>query len=448
MKKKDNVAQKNYRMRTAMVDGNYDSKHWEYDHHLVPPISSSVAYRLSSVHRGEEGFRHFGEAVDLQNEPIFVYDRLDEPLSGMLEEKLAYAESGDMAVTFATGMAAISAALSALTRQGDEIVAHNTLYGCTYSLLSHWLPKHGIQTKFVDLKSREQLLSAITSRTRVVYLETPVNPTLDIIDIGAIKDGISKANATKSEDEKIVIIVDNTFATPFCQRPLTLGADIVVHSLTKNIAGFGTDMGGAVIAASKYQRDLLLYRKDFGGVLAPRSAWPILVYGLPTLAARMVNQQKSAIHIARFLEKHPLVKRVLYPGLKSFPQKQLAELQMVSYDGRFAPGSILYFELKADTSTEGEKTAEFFIDDVARTSRCINLAVSLGQVRTLIEAPYSMTHSALPADFKDSIGISPSGIRLSLGLEDWHDIEADLKSSLDRTETMLKFDFHATDPCS
>lgn len=446
MKKKEKSDRKNYRMRSAMVDGNYDSKHWEYDHHLVPPISSSVAYRLSSVHRGEEGFAHFGEVADLQNDPIFVYDRLDEPLRGMLEEKLAYAESGDIAVSFATGMAAISAALSILTRQGDEIVAHNTLYGCTFSLLSYWFPKYGIETKFVDLRSSENLLSSITSRTRVVYLETPVNPTLDIINIRALKDCVSEVNRTRADHEKIVIIVDNTFATPFCQRPLTLGADIVVHSLTKNIAGFGTDMGGAVIAASKYQRDLLLYRKDFGSVLAPRSAWPILVYGLPTLAARMVNQQKSAIHIARFLEKHPLVKRVLYPGLKSFPQRQLAELQMLSYDGRFAPGSILYFELDTGTGTEGEKTAEFFIDDVARSSRCINLAVSLGQVRTLIEAPYSMTHSALPADFKDSIGISPSGIRLSLGLEDWHDIEADLKSSLDRTETMLKLHSHASFP--
>ena len=437
MNRKGRRNRQDYRMRSAMIDGCYDSRHWEYDHHLIPPISSSVAFRLSSLHRGEEGFARFGDGEDIGAETIFVYDRLDDPLLGMLEEKLAYAEGGEVAVSFASGMSAISAALGVLTKQTDEVIAHNMLYGCTYSLLSHWLPRYGIQTKFVDLKSTSDLNSALSEKTKVVYLETPVNPTLDLIDIGAIKNWLGNINKDRAEDRKVLLVVDNTFATPYCQRPLSLGADLVVHSLTKNIAGFGTEMGGAVIGPAKYLRDLLLYRKDFGGVLSPKSAWTILVYGLPTLAARMVNQQKSAQHIARFLESHPLVKRVLYPGLKSFPQWELAQSQMVSPDGKFSPGSVLYFELDSEKFTDAPKAVEFFIDDLANNSRCITLAVSLGQVRTLIEAPYSMTHSSLPAQFKNSIGVSACGLRLSLGLEDWHDIENDLKVALGRTADLI-----------
>ncbi|HIA51476.1 MAG TPA: PLP-dependent transferase [Candidatus Melainabacteria bacterium] len=432
MAKNKEQNQANYNMRTRMIDGSYGSKHWEYNHHIVPPMSASCAYRLDNVQRGAEGFAHFANPEDIDSLPIFIYDRLDEPARGMLEEKLACAEGGDIAVCFATGMAAISAAIGVTTKHGDEIVAHHTLYGCTYSLFANWLPRQGITTSFVDLKDPSAFWSSITCNTRVVYLETPVNPTLDILDIASIKKSISDVNATRPKGREILLIVDNTFATPFCQRPLQFGADMVVQSLTKNIGGFGTDMGGAVIASAKYQRDLLLYRKDFGGVLSPKGAWPILVYGLPTLAARMVNQQKSAMKIAHFLEGHPMIEKVIYPGLESFPQRELARKQMFSYDGTFAPGTVIYFVLKGNQG-RAQKAAEIFINVVAKNSRCITLAVSLGQIRTLIEAPYSMTHAALPDDLKNAIGISPGGIRLSLGLEDWHDIIADLSRALEET---------------
>jgi cystathionine beta-lyase/cystathionine gamma-synthase len=345
----------------------------------------------------------------------------------MLEENLAYAEGGETAVCFATGMAAISAALGVTVKTHEEIVAHHVLYGCTYSLLTNWLPRYGIRTRFVDLTKPQGLHAALTDRTRVVYFETPVNPTLQLIDIAAIRHVMDKAN--QGQKQPLRMIVDNTFATPYCQRPLDHGADIVVHSLTKDIGGFGTDMGGVVIAPRDLHGLLMFYRKDFGGVLSAKNAWTFLVYGLPTLATRMVNQQKSAMKIAQFLEQHPQVACVSYPGLESFPQRALALRQMVDYLGRFAPGSMLYFTLKEEQG--GNRRAEAFIDYIAEHSYTITLAVSLGQIKTLIENPYAMTHAALPEEEKLARGIEPGGIRLSVGLEDWHDIIEDLEQALD-----------------
>jgi methionine-gamma-lyase len=187
--------------------------------------------------------------------------------------------------------------------------------------------------------------------------------------------------------------------------------------------------GGAVIAPRELHSLLMFYRKDFGGVLSSKSAWTFLVYGLPTLATRMINQQKSALKIAQFLEQHPQVARVSYPGLESFPQRSLALRQMVDDQGRFAPGSMIYFTLREQGG--GNRRAEAFIDYIAEHSYTITLAVSLGQIKTLIENPYGMTHAAVPEEVKLQRGIEPGGIRLSVGLEDWHDIIEDLARALD-----------------
>jgi cystathionine beta-lyase/cystathionine gamma-synthase len=423
-----------YRMRTHLIHGNFESKKWDYDHHVVPPMSSSATYRLSSAHRGAQGFFEFaGESMDfVKHVPIYIYDRLDEPTRGMLEENLAYAEGGEMCVTFATGMAAISAVLGMLCEAGHEIVAHQILYGCTYSLVTHWLPRFGIQAKFINLQNENELRRAITSKTRVVYFETPVNPDLSLIDIAAVRRVVDEINHERPGEKQITIVVDNTFATPYCQRPLSLGADFSVHSLTKDIGGFGTDMGGAVIGPCKFYSPLMLYRKDFGGVLSPKSAWNFLVYGLPTLSTRMINQQKTAHKVARFLQEHPKVARVVYPGLESHPQFELAKQQMVNYEGRFSPGAMIYFVLKGGTNGNGAAArGEKFIDYIAEHAYTITLAVSLGQIKTLIESPYSMTHSALPEEEKRKLGMEPGGIRLSIGLEDWHDLIEDLREALE-----------------
>jgi len=424
-----------YRMRTHMIHGNFESKRWDYDHHVNPPMSASAMYRMSSAQRGAQGFFEFAnETIDeTRHIPIYIYDRLEEPSRGMLEENLAYAERGDMCLTFATGMAAISAAVCILCEQGHEIVAHQVTYGCTYSLLANWLPRFGVQTKWIDVNDEEALRRAISPQTRVVYFETPVNPTLEIIDIARVRKTVDAINEKRPEEQQVKIVVDNTFATPYCQRPLELGADFSVHSLTKGISGFGTDMGGAVIGAKKHYSRLLMYRKDFGGVLSPKSAWVFLVYGLPSLATRFANQIKTAGHVAKFLREHPKVAKVTYPGFEDHPQYPAAKRQMRTAEGKFAPGNMVYFTIKdAEVAGGQSPKVENFIDYLADHAYCITLAVSLGYMKTLVENAYSMTHSALPEAEKRKMGMEPGGIRLSIGLEDWHDIIEDLRDGLER----------------
>ncbi|MHC4225585.1 MAG: aminotransferase class I/II-fold pyridoxal phosphate-dependent enzyme, partial [Planctomycetota bacterium] len=254
-------------LRSRLIHGKFHTARWDFTHHIIPPISSTAAFRLDTTARGARGFQQFAAPTSQkeESEPIYIYDRLDEPTRGMLEDNLAVAEGGETSVTFASGMAAISGALLVLLKSGDRILAHERLYGCTYSLFKNWLPRFGIQTDLVDLTDPDAVARALRKRPKVVYFETPVNPTMEQIDIRAIRRAIGR--------RKISIVVDNTFATPFCQRPLKLGADIVIHSLTKHLSGFGTDLGGVVVAAKKYEPNLFLIRKDFGGVLAGRNAW-------------------------------------------------------------------------------------------------------------------------------------------------------------------------------
>jgi methionine-gamma-lyase len=423
-----------YKVRTRLIHGTSKSPRWDYSHHVVPPITSSATFRLSSTQRGAQGFFEFAcDKIDTTRHiPIYIYDRLDEPTRGMLEDNLALAEQGDMAVTFATGMAAISAAICSLTRMGENVVAHHTLYGCTYSLLMNWLPRQGVTSTYVNMRDIRAVEKAIKKNTRVLYFESPVNPNLEMIDIAELRALTDRLNHGRKDVEKVRIVIDNTFATPFCQRPLTLGADVVVHSLTKAIGGFGTDMGGVVIGPKWLHNTIMLYRKDFGGVLSPKAAWNVLVYGLPSLATRMANMQRSALYVAEYLEQHPKVAKVLYPGLDNFPQRDLAEKQMKDYRGKFAPGSMIYFTLKSNRGDNGP--AERFIDHIADDAYCVTLAVSLGQIKTLIENPYSMTHSSYQASAGSKgaceTSVEPGGIRLSIGLEDRDDIIADLDRSL------------------
>ncbi len=421
------------RLRTRLIHGEAHSARWDYSHHVLPPLTSSATFRLDSASRAALGFQEFAHDAGLPHEhpPIYIYDRLEEPTTAMLEDNLAAAEAGEMALTFASGMAAISAAICTAAPAGTHVIAHPVLYGCTYSLIAGWLPRFQIAHTLADLTDSVALERAIRPQTRVVYFETPVNPDMTLIDIQAVRAVVDRANARRPAAERIRIIVDNTFATPFCQRPLELGADLVCQSLTKGIGGFGTDLGGAVIGPRAYHDELIMFRKDFGGSLSPKSAWPPLVYGLPTLAARMANYQKTAMRVARFLNSHKRVERVHYPGLTTFPQYDLAQRQMRDFNGKFAPGSMLYFAVH-DPEGEG-RPAERLIDWIAEHAYSITLAVSLGQIKTLIEAPFTMTHAAMPAEEKRQRGLMPGGVRLSLGLEDWHDIIAELDEGLSQT---------------
>lgn len=423
---------KKYTRETHLIYGKAFTVKWDYNHHVVPPVSSSTTFRLDSVERGALGFAEFGNTVNLPDSepPIYIYDRLGEPNKEILEENLAAAESGETAVTFASGMAAISAVLGILTKSGDEIISHKTLYGCTFSLLNNWYPRYNIKTIKVDLTDVNNLEKAITPKTSVVYFESPANPNLDLIDIEAVVNKIREVNKLRDESSQIKIVVDNTFATPFCQRPIEWGVDFVVHSLTKNIGGFGTDMGGVVIGPRKYRDMLMLYRKDFGGVLATKSSWPIMVYGLPTLAIRMKKEISNAMKIAEYLSQHPKIDFVNYPGLPSFKYYELAKKQMVDWEGNFAPSNMIYFSIKGANPEDGKEKGKNLMNYIAKNAYTLTLAVSLGHVRTLIEHPGSMTHSMIPADEQIKEGIDPGGIRLSVGLENVDDIIKDLDEAL------------------
>jgi methionine-gamma-lyase len=411
-----------YKVTTRLVHGPEHSAKWDFSHHVTPPLSCSTTYRLDSVRRGARGFQEFGRLVEDTGEPpVYVYDRLDEPTRSILESEIADVEGGDACVTFSSGMAAISGALGSFLAAGDEVVAHPVLYGCTHSLLENWYPRLGIRARRIDLNDAASVRAAIGARTRAVYVETPVNPTLEIVDLGSLRAIVDEANRGRSAEHRVRIVVDNTFATPFGQRPISLGADVVVHSLTKNLGGFGTEVGGAVVCPKSMVAALFHYRKDFGAILSAQAAWSVLVYGLPTLALRLKRQQYTARRVAAWLEKQDVVRSVRYPGLASFPQRELAEKQMRDFDGDFAPGSMIWFQLDPD-----RVDAEEFVDEIASSAYSITLAVSLGHTKTLIEVPGRMTHSS----YAGGAAVDANAVRMSIGLESPADILGDLKAAM------------------
>ncbi len=422
-----------YRDRSVLIHGKFRSEKWDFQDHILPPITTSVAFCLRNAARGAEAFRQYANPdVDRGTaHPIYVYERLDDPCQGLLEETLAFAEKGECAVVFASGMAAIAAALGVHLRAGEHMVCHPAIYGCTYSQITRWLPRQGVACSFVPLSDPERLRAGLCRETRVVYFETPCNPTMELVDIAEVVRVVAEENEGRPEEQRVVTVVDNTFASPFAQRPLTLGVDFVVHSLTKHIGGFGATMGGAVIGPRRRETDLLMFRKDFGGSLSPDAAWHILAYGIPTLAVRMERQQTVAEAVAEYLHAHPKVKAVRYPGLPGFPQRDLALRQMRDIDGNFAPGAMLYFELKGEAD-EAYASAVRVIDALAEKALSITMSVSLGQIRTLVEHPASMTHAALSPQAQAEAGIDPGGIRLSVGIEDVRDILHDLEVALDQ----------------
>lgn len=415
-------------IRTFNVHGTEATKAWEFSHHLIPPMTASTTFRLKSLKRGADGFQLFANPEKFEkslknNEPIWIYDRLEEPTSKMLEEQLSKMENGETAVSFSSGMGAISASFLAFLKAGDKIISHNTLYGCTYSLITSWLPRFGIKNKLMnindvsaaDLKNKE---------IKALYFESVSNPSLEIIDLNRICKLVKAENKNRTVENKIKVIVDNTFATPWGLRPLDHGADIVIQSLTKNIAGFGTEMGGAVITYKKYLSPLLLIRKDIGAIMHPHSAWNIMIYGIPSQILRFETQQKNAMKIAEYLQKNPKVEKVTYPGLKSFLQYKLAQSLLRSPTGDFAPGQMLTFTLKGST-----KKTETFVNHIAQNGYSITLAVSLGLIKTLIEVPGLMTHAAVPKDKQEASGIPAKLIRMSVGIEDTADIIDDLEQA-------------------
>ncbi len=422
-----------YSIPTQLIYGEAGSTDWDYSDHVIPPLTRTSTYRLRSAERGASGFDAIGKEGDKNSEDkrIYIYGRMADPNKVMLADAIARAEEGEVAVMFATGMAAVHAAVTfPLTQKANKIISHSTIYGCSYSLFTTWFKKMGIHVDFCDLKKPDSFLDLVDEHTRVLYLESPANPTLDLLDLPEITKLVAEINKSRSEENKILTVMDNTFATPYCQRPITMGVDVVLHSLTKGLSGFGTELGGAVVTRKEFNGDLVLHRKDFGGDMSPSTAWHIHAYGIPTLSLRVPKQIANAQKIAQFLEDHPEVEQVFYPGLESFPQYELAQKVLKDYDGNFAPGFMIYFTIKAASPEASKERGKKIMNYIADNAYCITLAVSLGQLRTLIEHPGSMTHLAYSAEEQIKAGIHPGGIRLAVGIESVDDVIKDLDTAI------------------
>ena len=337
-----------------------------------------------------------------------VYARFTNPSVQMFEERLAMLEGTESCLATASGMAAITTACLGLLSQGDHIVSSKSLFGTTVQLFVSILARFGIETTFVDGPDMEQWVQAIKPNTKLFYVETPSNPLTEIVDIRAL------TNLAKSKG--IVSMVDNCFCTPALQKPIELGADIVIHSATKYLDGQGRVLGGAICGPKDLLKDKIFpVLRTAGPTLSAFNAW-ILLKGLETLNIRMQAQSQSALEIAHWLEKNPAISKVYYPGLESHPQHQLAMRQQKT------GGAIVSFELKADTEEQAKQKAWHIID----STEMISITANLGDTRTTITHPASTTHGRLSAEAQKAAGIKSGLIRLAIGLEDLGDIQKDL----------------------
>lgn len=337
----------------------------------------------------------------------FDYTRSGNPTRRAAEENIASLEGGFAAHCTATGMAAVTAVL-ALLKAGDHVITGHDIYGGTYRLMASVIANFGIDFSFVDMTDPANVQAALKSNTKMIWVETPSNPILRIFDIAAIAGIARKAGA--------ISVVDNTFLSPYFQRPLEFGIDIVVHSTTKYINGHSDVIGGAVVCSTEQLSQEVFFRVNALGLgEAPFDAWLVL-RGVKTLALRMEAHQRNAFGLAEFLESRDEVTQVYYPGLKNHPQHELAKKQMKGF------GGMLSFELdlnKVDLDT--------FFDNL----KLYSLAESLGGVESLIEPPYNMSHLSMPEDARKAAGISPGTIRVSLGIEATEDLIADMGRALD-----------------
>ena len=367
---------------------------------LTPPLHLTSTFAFETAEAGGEMFA--GERAG------HIYSRISNPTCDLLEKRVASLEGAEAGLALSSGMGAITATLWTLLSPGNEVIVDKTLYGCTFAYMRHGLEKWGVTITHVDMTVPENLEDVISSRTRVVYFETPANPNMRLVDIEQVS-GISRLHGA-------LVVVDNTYATPCLTRPIEKGADIVLHSATKYLGGHGDVVAGLVVGSAEQIQDIrLIGMKDMtGAVMAPFNAMLIL-RGIKTLALRLDRHCSSAATVATWLEAHPAVGAVFYPGLESFPQHELAQRQMAQ------PGAMIAFELKG-----GHDAGIALMNCLEMIQR----AVSLGDAETLIQHPASMTHSTYTAEERALHGISDGLVRLSVGLEEVEDILADLEQAL------------------
>jgi cystathionine beta-lyase len=345
----------------------------------------------------------------------YDYARTANPTRKVLEEIMATLECGTTGIAFASGLAAIDAVLK-LLKSGDEILAVDDIYGGAFRLFTHIYEKFGITVRYVDTTDPKNVFDAICEKTKLIWIETPTNPTLKITDISAIS-AIAALN-------NCLLCVDNTFASPILQQPLTLGADIVVHSATKYLGGHSDLIAGIVVTKTKDLGDKLRFIQNAGGaILSPFDSW-LVIRGIETLALRVKQHDHNARRIAEYLSTHPLVGKVYYPGLKDHPNHSIAKAQAKGF------GGMVSFSLKEDTTESA--TA------LVSATKYFKLAESLGGVKSLICQPALMTHKSIPEAMRREAGIADSLVRLSVGLEEVGDLLEDLESALGSIETLSK----------
>ncbi len=371
---------------------------------IAPPIHLSSTFYFKSAEEGGELFEGKKDG--------YIYTRLSNPTIEILEKTLAELEGGEKAICFASGMAAISSLIIGLLKKGEKVIFSDPVYGGTYALFKR-LENKGL-FEFKGIKAKEfvkKLEKEIDKRTKLIYIETPTNPTMDVIDIEEVSKIARKKN--------IYLAVDNTFATPYHQRPLELGADISLYSLTKYLGGHTDLIGGALIGKKELIEEIDKEEKaHLGGIISPFNAWLVL-RGIRTLAIRMKAHSENALLLAKFLEEHPKVKEVFYPGLPSFWGHKIAKKQM-----KKGFSGMLSFIHK-----NGKRGAIKFIDSL---KLCVK-AVSLGAVETLVEHPASMTHSTMEEKELLKAGIDPGLIRISVGIEKIEDIIRDIDNALKKS---------------
>ncbi|TCJ17663.1 PLP-dependent transferase [Flaviaesturariibacter flavus] len=372
--------------------------------HSIPtdPLTGAIAVPIYQTSTFEQEAPGVNKGYD--------YARTGNPTRAALESIVAELEGGALGTAFASGLAAIDAVLK-LLQSGDEIVAVDDIYGGAYRLFTHIYQKFGISVRYVDTSNPAAVFEAVTPKTKLVWIETPTNPTLRITDIAAVAAIARSAGA--------LLCVDNTFATPLLQRPLELGADIVVHSATKYLGGHSDLIAGVVITKDRGLGERIRFIQNASGaILGPFDSW-LVIRGIETLSCRVKLHGSNALEMARFLEQHPAVDRVFYPGLETHPGHETAKRQAKGF------GGIVSFSLKRDTEAAALQ--------LVTGTRLFKLAESLGGVKSLLCHPATMTHKSIPEAQRRAAGISPSLVRLSVGLEDAEDLIADLDAALQKT---------------
>ncbi|MDZ5712488.1 methionine gamma-lyase [Jeotgalibacillus haloalkalitolerans] len=390
------------RFETEVIHSGYDSK--KYEGSLTPPLFQTSTYTFSHAAEGERRFAG--------DEEGYIYSRLGNPTVKVLEDRMSAIEGGEASLAFGSGMAAVSAVLFYLLKSGDHIVCSKGVYGCTFGLLEMMEEKFAITHEFADLSSEEAVKQSILPNTACIYVETPINPTMEIIDLEVV--------CRVANEMGIPVVVDNTFSSPYLQNPLKMGADFVLHSATKYIGGHGDVIGGLLVAkaAESITEIRMTTQKDIGGIMSPFDAW-LLLRGLKTLAVRMDRHCDNAEKIAHYLKKHPFVRSIYFPGDIDHPSYAIAEKQMNRW------GGLISFDFNGT-----KELAQAFMDEL----KLIKIAVSLGDAETLIQHPATMTHSVVPEATRQEMGISDTLLRLSVGLESWEDIKEDLDQAFSKIE--------------